>query len=134
MISLLHANVVLFVERRYDDLILQSIVAHFFTNICFKFISMIWYAPKFQSLKQSNLVIVNFLSIQNYLLLPRFFHDPAVYVWIELLFWSLEKSSLSYRSSLSTVSRSSLYPSSSVLRICLANIKKGRKKVGYLSR
>ena len=56
----------------------------FFTNICFKFISMILYAPKFQSLKQSNLVIVNFLSIQNCLLLPRFFHD-------QLLFWSLEK-------------------------------------------
>ena len=36
MISLLHANVVLFVERRYDDWVLQSIVAHFFTNICFQ--------------------------------------------------------------------------------------------------
>ena len=36
MISLLHGNVVLFVERRYDNWVLQSIVAHFFYKHLFQ--------------------------------------------------------------------------------------------------
>lgn len=98
------------------------------TNMCFDLNNLICTKiPKPQTVELGDSEL--FLSVPNCLSLPGLFHNPAVYVWSKLACWSSEKKFTNL------TDLTVLYIQ---VRLYYAFIwpieKKGRKKVGYLSR